>query len=425
MKKIAWLTGLVLCIAGNAHAQTLAEHVPGDAIVYVGWKGAETPDNGYAGSHLQAILDASGWANVRDQVIPQLMAKITARSNDHGEGALAAKTTLTILWRHPTAIFFAGVNDSGDPPQGPPHPKLGIICRAGSDSDALMTILNAGVQGPGAEPTSRAFVVGDCTVFTLGYADEHAIPGDTEKAKSLQADADFDRMMTLTRKDALISAYADFSRGLRQIDDAVDKGDDDTAKDAWPKVRDASGLSGLKHFAYNGMFSGKDWCSQTFIEAPSPRIGLLTILEPRPMDPALLSRIPTNASSSILGTLDLGALLKQIRSIADAAHPDGGAAFDKAMGVAQMFIGRNLQHDIIEPLGSQWAIYNDASIPSATVSTPQFTGKGDNTVVVNKLVDPRKGNARLENAVLRDQQRARPLHAEGGDADLDRDDAER
>ena len=39
------------------------------------------------------------------------------------------------------------------------------------------------------------------------------------------------------------------------------------------------------------------------------------------------------------------------------------AAFDKAMGVAQMFIGRSLQHDIIEPLGSQWAIYNDASIP--------------------------------------------------------------
>ena len=116
MKKLAWCAGVVFCFVANVRAQTLAEHVPGDAIAYLGWKGAETADNGYAGSHLQAIIDASGWADVRDQVIPQLMAKITAQSNDHGEGALAAKTTLTILWRHPTAVFFAGVDDSAPSP---------------------------------------------------------------------------------------------------------------------------------------------------------------------------------------------------------------------------------------------------------------------------------------------------------------------
>ena len=153
-----------------------------------------------------------------------------------------------------------------------PKPKVGLICRAGADSDALMTILNAAVHGPGADPTAHAFVTGDCTVFTLGYANESSIPADADKAKSLQADADFERMMTATGKDALISAYIDFTRGLEQIDAAVDKGDDDNAKRCLAKSPRCLGPRvGSSILRYSGMFSEKDWTSQSFVEAPAPR----------------------------------------------------------------------------------------------------------------------------------------------------------
>ena len=387
--RICRLIVLFAVSAGTAaRAQTLAERVPADAVAYLGWKGADSADNGYAGSHLQAVIDASGFAQIRDQVIPQVMKKITAKSSDNGEGALAAKTTLNILWRHPSAAFFAGMTKD---PNGKDTPKMGLICQAGTDSDALMTIFNAGVHGPDAAPMARAFVSGDCTVFLIGYDTDNVIPGAADQAKSLAENADFTRMMVDASKSSLVAFYLNTTGAISIIDDAVANGaGDEQTKAIWPKVRDASGLMGLRHAAITAGFDGKDWRSQTFVDAPAPRTGLLTVVEPTLMDAALLSRIPTTATTCMLEQFNFGGLIQELRSIAVSTDPMAGDMFDKGMGVAQMMIGRSLQHDILEPLGSQWAIYTDDSIPPALNSTTKPAMADSNVVVVNKLIDPAK-----------------------------------
>jgi prepilin-type processing-associated H-X9-DG protein len=386
MRIIRYIVLFTFVCAATVRAQTLADRVPKEAIAYLGWKGADSPDIGYAGSHLQAVVDASGFAQVRDQVIPQLMQKITEQSNDHGEGALAVKTTLGILWRHPTAIFFAGTTKDAN---GAMAPRAGLICRAGTEGDALLTLFNAAVHAPGASPPLRAFTAGDCTVCLIGYDSDGAIPADA--ATSLRNDEAFERMIQQTGKDSAICGYVDVAGGFAQIDAAVAAGQDED-KATWPKARDASGLTGIKHIAYGAGFDGKDWQSQCFVDAPAPRAGLLTVMEPSAIDAALLARIPATATTAMLGQFNLGALLTQVRAIIVAANPGAGDMFDKGMGIAQMMIGRSLQRDILDPLGSQWALYSDASIPSSIITTTQPAIAGDNTVVVNKLIDPAKAS---------------------------------
>jgi prepilin-type processing-associated H-X9-DG protein len=378
----------VLCCAAGVRAQTLADRVPADAIAYLGWKGADSPDNGYAGSHLQAIIDASGFAQLRDQLIPQLMQKVTQQSKDNGEAALMAKTVLGIVWRHPTAVFFAGMTQDAT---GKPAPKLGLIIQAGTDSDALMTIFNAATHGPDAAPLSGAFTIGDSTVFLIGYASADAIPSATNNVKSLKADEDFSHMTAETGQDPLICGYLDGVRSFAAIDAAVAANSDDSAKDMWIKARDASGLTGLKHASFGAGFNGRDWQQNAFIDAPAPRTGLLTVFEPTPIDPALLARIPSSATSAAICQFNVGELLRQIRAIIIATNPAAGDIFDKGMGIAQMMVGRNLQRDILDPLGSQWATYTDASIPAPVITATQpVATNGMNLVIVNKLVDPAK-----------------------------------
>jgi len=46
----------------------------------------------------------------------------------------------------------------------------------------------------------------------------------------------------------------------------------------WAKIRDALNLAGLKRIIYTGAFDGPDWATQCFIEAPSPRTGIVKSL---------------------------------------------------------------------------------------------------------------------------------------------------
>ena len=57
-------------------AQPLADRVPADALVYVGWRGIESMGPGYDGSHLKAVLEAGAPGSIFEQLVPALVARI-------------------------------------------------------------------------------------------------------------------------------------------------------------------------------------------------------------------------------------------------------------------------------------------------------------------------------------------------------------
>src|SRR3954468_22315833 len=77
--------------ATPAFAQTLADRVPDDAIVYIGWRGAVGPGPAYQGSHLQTFVQGSHFQATFLQLLPQLLDRAAAKDAD------AAATTRQML----------------------------------------------------------------------------------------------------------------------------------------------------------------------------------------------------------------------------------------------------------------------------------------------------------------------------------------
>jgi len=67
MKKLLaiLLPCLVICtVAPAALAQALADRIPGDAEIYIGWRGSDDLGPGYDSSHLKAVIDASKFSQL-------------------------------------------------------------------------------------------------------------------------------------------------------------------------------------------------------------------------------------------------------------------------------------------------------------------------------------------------------------------------
>src|SRR4051794_33386033 len=97
------LAAAMLFVCLSATAQPLADRVPDDAVIYVGWAGADSMGPGYDGSHLKAMLEASELPRVVNEVVPKLFARLADREPQAAEVAEFVNNVLRPAWRHPTA----------------------------------------------------------------------------------------------------------------------------------------------------------------------------------------------------------------------------------------------------------------------------------------------------------------------------------
>ena len=73
MKRFAgkMLAAVVLLVSGVASAAPLDERIPGDALVYAGWRGADSMAAEYAQSNLKAIIETAGMHDYIQQQHPR------------------------------------------------------------------------------------------------------------------------------------------------------------------------------------------------------------------------------------------------------------------------------------------------------------------------------------------------------------------
>ena len=77
MRRFALALSLVLfCLAQPVLAQPFADGIPADAIVYIGWKGSANLGPGYDGSHTKAVVESSGFPQLFNQFLPDLIRKV-------------------------------------------------------------------------------------------------------------------------------------------------------------------------------------------------------------------------------------------------------------------------------------------------------------------------------------------------------------
>src|SRR5436190_18805422 len=105
----------VAVLALPSRAQPLADRIPQDAILYVGWAGADSPGPGYANSHLKAVVDASNIPQLLDEALPRLLDQVVKRNGGDKDSAEAMALFRAIagpMWRHPSALYFVGIDST-------------------------------------------------------------------------------------------------------------------------------------------------------------------------------------------------------------------------------------------------------------------------------------------------------------------------
>jgi hypothetical protein len=390
----------------TASAQPLADRVRADAIVYFGWSGTSAIGPGYEGSHLKAVIDASNFDAVFDEFLPRVMDRIGKEAGGEFEPVRKALTEVAgPMWKHPTAFYFGGVDFKGK--DAPPMPRVALLCRAGADGPAMLKRLTDLTKQVPKDMPLRVAQTGDVVVVSFGFdhaAEAVASPKGANPGggKSLAQDDAYRAALANVHKEPLAALYVDVARLLTQVDKAVDTYAPDEAKQQWPRVRDISGLAGLRRMIVTEAFEGKEWGSRGFIDAPAPRKGLLKVLESAPLSDAALQAIPASATIAGVVRFDFARLVSTVRGAVKEFNPEVGAQVDAFLEQGRDAIGLDVEKDVLAPLGDEWAYYSD----------PTSTGKGMlGFAVVNRLRDPAKAQgslaklAELLNALVEEQLR--------------------
>lgn len=380
---------VILATPVLGRAQVLADRVPDDAILYIGWRGVDDPGKGFQGSNLQAVLKDSNLPEVFDEFIPRLLDRAAQQDKQTAEGIRILRAVMGPMWRHPSAIAFAGIDTQG--PNGP-MPKFVLLSDAGQEAGALKGEIDALLRQAGQTPFPVHTVQqGNLVAIAVGYANANdALPGGAAggNAKSLAKNADFVSALAQVDKHAVITGYLNIEKLLAQVEQLVPFAGQE-AQAGWPKVRDALGLAGLKRVIWTEGFDGKDWSTRAFIAAPAPRKGMLpSLLDAPPLSDDIFKAIPEHATLAAAGHFDLNGFVTAIRKGITSLNPDAAPQIDQAVGQINQMLGMDLQKDLLASFGSEWAYYTD----------PTTAGKGlVGITIVNHPADPAKLEKALTN----------------------------
>ena len=337
-------------------AQALANLVPDDAMVYVGWTGINDMGPDYAGSRTKKMLDASKIRETLDQLWPIAMAKMDVRKREAEIFRdMLQKFGPTIL-ENPTAFYIGPVDGLAT---GNPMPRVALLCKAGVKSAELKKEINDYIKQLLTNPLIPITAIEEDGVVavTLG----NVIPDLAGKtATTLSHRKQFTNAMTQVGTNPILTVYVDFEAITGLVDQVATVAPQMAG--SWVMIRNSVGLGNLKRAVWTAGFSGQDFTTQGFVEAPAPREGILQLLDAGPLSNEALSAVPKSAVMMQAAKLDLAKLLSTFRTISGKINPQIPGSIDSGLALANMVVGLNLEEDFLKPMGDEWILYSSDNV---------------------------------------------------------------
>jgi len=383
-RRLGWMVWVLAALASvflpaSARAQTappLADRVPGSALLYIGWQGADACGPLMNGTHLQSLLASSTIEDVFSTFAPQLIDRLTRNDNENRQTAHEMLTIAGIAWHHPGVLFVGGIGMSDQTPRI----KIAYVCQAGSDGAALTQSAQAVLaQMPSPPGPVRVFADGDLTCICCGYGQNDPVLVPVGAAGALAVSESFKAAMAALDVKPVLATYLDFGATVAAV--AALPTVDDDARQKIDKIMAASGLSGFKTLSCASGFDGADWKSESFAAAPAPRSGIMNV-DATPVSDDLLRQVPRDAAVVAASRFDLAATVTGIRDALQQVNPDAAQMMNMGLGAVQLATAVKPIEDVMAPLGPDWALYSSAESPM-------------NLVIVNKLRDPATAKAKL------------------------------
>lgn len=377
------IAALALCLAtsfaSTGRAQALADRVPGDALFYVGWAGSDAVGVASKDTHLAAVLAESKVHELFGRYLDEAEAKLLAAEPKAREPMQLLRAIAGPTWHAPTALYIAPPATGDD---AKPYPRLAILTTAGPEASRLADRLN-GIMASGERPPVpiMATAAGDLLCFTVGFDDAAAA---ITNLKTLSRDEGFVAAVKKTRPDGAIVTYANLEAVAALGERTLAQQDPNSAKKL-SAFLDASGLRGAKRYISVSGFDGKDWATQTFVDAPSPRTGLLASAA-GPVDPVLLKAVPADATFFASTRLDLAQGIRDLQAALGKSDPEALKNFNMVLGAAHQAAGTSVLSNLLDPLGTDWVVYSSPTVNSTGVLGLVVVNKPDDAVKLKKAL---------------------------------------
>lgn len=328
----------------------LVDKIPGDAVLYIGWRGSRDLGEGYDQSHLKAVLDKSNVGEIFTKVLPKLAGMLNDQDPSAG---MILNTILSIggkLWQYPSALYVGKV-EFGEGKS--PLPPFAVFCQAGDDSNALAKQLNdmfKQLQGPLKATSANGMVT-----ISAG-----PLP---DAGGTLANSAVFNQAIKQVRGGQSFVAYLDAESILQIVDNGITSIDDPELIKMWRAGSDALGLNGLKRAVFSSGLNGRDWSNHMFIQAPSPRKGLMAMLDGEPISDDMLKAVPKYPVSMMAFRMDIGKFVGAIRNAIDQFAPAPvKEEINNAIAAANDMVGIDIEKDLLGSLGDEWMVYTDNTV---------------------------------------------------------------
>ncbi len=356
---------LVLCLCCGARAQPLADRIPADALIYVGWAGTRAMGPKFETSHLRTMIDASNFIAVYEMLLPALIERAGAEEPEAVAPLQLIGRLGGSLWRHPSAFYLGEVDPKSR------LPAMALLIDADQDSADLEASIEQLIAEIGAIPIPPqvrrreglvALTIGpvskqlEALISPEGGADAPAIAGETAFRSALKQ---------VSPEPAAV-VYANIRGAVAMIDRLVEADGNPRRTEDWQIPRDAFGLGGLHQLIWTGSFVDRKWATHAFVQAPAPRRGLAILLDAPPLDDSALDMLPKSTRWGTVGRFDFVRLFDEVRAGLERAEPDKVDQFDQGMEQVSAMLELNVRDDLLAALGDTWATYIDREVGGTT-----------------------------------------------------------
>jgi hypothetical protein len=379
-------------------ADTLAQRVPDDAIMYMSWSGTAQLEAVYDKSTFKKVLVAAGVDKIMADELPKLFDKLPG--DDNAKAAEALKL-LEPMRKYPMAVYFAGAkNYKADTPAAGGL-KLAVLMDAGADAAKVAEAVTKLIKDMPAEDQAKAQlttkVENNLVIMTLGG---YELPKPTKTLAELKSYV----AMFPANKDMTnaVTAYMDVPKLITEIEQAAKADATVTEFAQWTRIKLALGLMNITQFGMIAGFEGTEWREEFVLGMGAKRNGALEFLTTKPVDQKFLASVtPKNALSITAGRLDVPKVIKYVRDMVNTTEPEKTADFDDAFKQGSEAVGLDIQKDILEPLGDEWLVVR---LPAIMINIPGMGGPGgggmatplQNYVVANRVKDAAKVQKALD-----------------------------
>src|SRR5258706_15945486 len=314
---------LTLVFASIVFAQPMVERVPSDAVVYVGWQGADSL-NGYENSHLKGVIDSSSLPQLVSEFLPRVIERIGKQDAQAAAVFRSSYGVGQIFIGKPCALYFGGIELGG----AGPMPKLTLIADGGGDAQKMLDSLAplveslnragaplvASLHGKRFVTLSVGADISGAFAGLLGDAADKTLP-------PLSGQKEFADAIKQVQKQPVVAFYIDAEAALKLVDQ-IAAGEGAQMQQHIANVRDAMGLGGIKRIVCAGGFESSNWATQCFIGAPSPRNGLLAMLDGKPLGDEILKVVPKSANYVAAWRFDVAKAFTAVHALVGDLDPD-------------------------------------------------------------------------------------------------------